>query len=145
MLKTFLIGLKDLRIATRDRAALVLMLAAPFLLTLGLGLVTGRFSGDTGGGLADIPVVLVNLDGAQLGNALVDVFKSEDLAELVEPIEVQDAATARQMIDQDKASAAVIIPKGFTGSVIPAQGTFTSTDALSQPAMKIEIYANPTK
>lgn len=42
MLKTFLIGLKDVRLAFRDRAALIFMLAAPFVLTLGLGLVTGR-------------------------------------------------------------------------------------------------------
>ena len=31
MLKTFLIGIKDLRLAFRDRAALILMLAAPFV------------------------------------------------------------------------------------------------------------------
>ena len=56
--KALLIGLKDLRIAARDRAALLLMLAAPFILTLGLGLVTGSFgssgagSGAAGGGRA---------------------------------------------------------------------------------------------
>ena len=44
MRKLFLIGLKDLKLAFRDRAALILMLLAPFLLTLGLGFVTGRFS-----------------------------------------------------------------------------------------------------
>jgi ABC-2 type transport system permease protein len=145
MLKTFLIGIKDLRIAFRDRAALVLMLAAPFLLTLGLGLVTGRFSGNTSGGLADIPVLIVNLDKAELGNALVEVFNSEDLAELVEPQMIEDAATARLMIDQDKASAAVIIPEGFTRSVIPAEGEFTNTDIEGQEAVQVEILANPTK
>jgi len=44
MLKTFLIGIKDMKLAFRDRAALIFMLLAPFLLTLGMGLVTGRFS-----------------------------------------------------------------------------------------------------
>ena len=37
MRKLFLIGLKDVKLAFRDRAALILMLLAPFLLTLGLG------------------------------------------------------------------------------------------------------------
>ena len=74
MLKTFLIGIKDLRLAFRDRAALILMLAAPFVLTLGLGLVTGRFSGNNNSGLSDIPVIIINLDNDQLGNALVDTF-----------------------------------------------------------------------
>ena len=52
MTKTFLIGIKDLRLVFRDRAALILMLVAPFLLTLGMGLVTGRFSGNTSGSYA---------------------------------------------------------------------------------------------
>ena len=40
MRKLFLIALKDLRLIFRDRSALVLMLAAPFVLTLGMGAVT---------------------------------------------------------------------------------------------------------
>ena len=67
MLKTFLIGIKDLRLAFRDRAALILMLAAPFVLTLGLGLVTGPFSGNNNSGLSDSPVIIMNLDKDQLG------------------------------------------------------------------------------
>ena len=84
MLKTFLIGIKDVRLAFRDRAALILMLAAPFVLTVGLGLVTGRFSSNTSSGVSDIPVIIVNLDHDQLGNALADVFNSADFADLLE-------------------------------------------------------------
>ena len=50
MSKLFIIGFKDLRIMFRDRAALILMLAAPFVLTLGLGLVTGGFSQSSSAG-----------------------------------------------------------------------------------------------
>jgi hypothetical protein len=74
MKKLFLIGWKDLRLAFRDRAALVLMLLAPLLLTLGLGAVTGRFSGGSSTGISHIPVVLVNQDGGLLGNDLVACF-----------------------------------------------------------------------
>ena len=85
MKKLFLIGIKDLKLMFRDRAALIFMLLAPFLLTIGMGFVTGRFSGGSTG-LSDIPVVIVNLDNEQdLGNALVDLFNSEDLADLMEP------------------------------------------------------------
>src|SRR5512141_1473269 len=49
MKKLFLIGTKDLKLMFRDRAGLMLMLLAPFLLTLGLGFVTGRFSGKSSG------------------------------------------------------------------------------------------------
>jgi len=143
MLKTFLIGIKDLRLAFRDRAALILMLAAPFVLTLGLGLVTGRFSGSTNSGLSNIPVIIVNLDKDQLGNALADAFNSADLADLVEPTASSDPEAARRLIDEDKAAAVVIIPAGFTKSIMPQQSGFTS-NAMPE-TVKIEVYANPTR
>ncbi len=139
MLKLILIGLKDLKLVFRDRAALILMLLAPFALTLGLGFVTGRFSGGSGSGLSDIPVVIVNLDKAQLGDALVEAFKSADLAKLVEPTETDSPAAARRLIDEDKSAAAIIIPDGFTESIIP------TAQNLSPDSVKIEIYTNPTR
>lgn len=138
MKKIFLIGFKDLTLVFRDRPALLLMLLAPFLLTLGLGFVTGRLSGKGGSGISDIPVILVNQDKAQLGNALVDLFKSPDLAGLVKPSESDDPAAARRLTDQDKAAAAVVIPAGFTDSIIPREG------GTSAGTVQIEIYANPT-
>ena len=144
MLKTFLIGIKDLRLAFRDRAALILMLAAPFVLTLGLGLVTGRFSGNNNSGLSDIPVIIVNLDNEQLGNALADVFTSAELADLMEPSASSDPEVARKLIDEDEAAAVVIIPEGFTRSIIPQQGDFDNPDAVQEP-VKIEVYANPSR
>lgn len=140
MKKLFLIGLKDIRLAFRDRAALILMLGAPFVLTVGLGLVSGRFSGGTGSGLADIPVVIVNQDDAQLGDALVEVFESDDLSTLVEPAESEDADAARRLVDDDEAAAAIIIPAGFTDSVIPQEGF-----AADPTVIKIEVYANPAR
>jgi ABC-2 type transport system permease protein len=152
MLKTILIGLKDLRLVFRDRAALVFMLLAPFLLTVGMGFVTGRFSGTSNSGLQDIPVIIVNLDNAELGDALVDTFNSEDLADLVAPASSSDPVAARQLIDDDQAAAAVIIPEGFTRSIIPAEGTMppalapgASVDPTASEAdsVSIEVYVNP--
>ena len=143
MLKTFLIGIKDVKLAFRDRAALIFMLLAPFLLTLGMGLVTGRFSGDNSSGVSDIPVVIVNQDDGELSKALVDLFNSEDLAELVEPTIGESPEAARQMVDEDTVAAAIIIPAGFTNSIIPEQNAFNNGN---QPkAIKIEMYANPAR
>ena len=136
MKKTFLIGWKDLTLAFRDRTALLLMLAAPFLLTLGLGFITGRFSGSSTSGLSDIPVILVNQDGGQVGNGLVSFFQSPDLAGLVTTTLVADPALARQMVDQDQAAAAIIIPAGFTQGLISA--------AAGRP-VPLDLYANPTR
>ena len=144
MLKTLLIGIKDLELMFRDRAALVFMLLAPFLLTIGMGFVTGRFSGGSSG-LSDIPVVIVNLDNEQLGNALTDLFASEELADLLEPTSSDDPEAARQLIDEDQAAAAVIIPEGFTRSIIPAEGTSFDEGFVQPEPVKIEVYANPSR
>ena len=144
MRKLFLIGIKDLKLIFRDRAALIFMLLAPFLLTIGMGFVTGRFSGNSSG-LSDIPVIIVNLDKEQLGNALADVFSSEELADLMEPTTSSDPEAARRLIDEDKAAAAVIIPAGFTRSIIPAEGTTFDQNYVQPEPVRIEVYTNPSR
>jgi len=140
MKKILLIGRKDLTLAFRDRAALLLMLAAPFALTLGLGFITGRLSGGSNSGLADIPVIVVNQDGERLGDALVDLFGSEELASLIALSETADPAAAHRQVDTDAAAAAIIIPAGFTRSIIPAAGTLPNGEVVP-----IELYTNPTR
>lgn len=144
MKKLFLIGLKDLKLMFRDRAALVFMLLAPFLLTIGMGFVTGRFSGSSSG-LSDIPIVIVNLDNQQLGDALADVFSSQELADLMEPSASSDPEAARRLIDDDQAAAAVIIPEGFTRSIIPPEGTMFDASYIQPEPVMIEVYANPSR
>jgi ABC-2 type transport system permease protein len=140
MKKLWLIGIKDVTLAFRDRAALVLMLLAPFLLTLGLGFVTGQFgSGGGPGGLSEIPVALVNQDEGELGRALVEVFQSDELSGLVIAQIETDPAAARQQVDDDELAAVVVIPAGFTASIIPSAGGQTGE------AVKIAVYANPTR
>src|SRR6185436_3055353 len=138
MKKIFIIGWKDFTIIWRDRAALILMLAAPFVLTLGLGFVSGRFSGKTSG-LSDIPVLLVNQDQGALGQALEDAFNSPGLAGLVLPTALSDPAAARQQVETDKVAAAIIIPAGFTDGFIPDAAGHTG------PELPLEIYSNPAR
>ena len=141
MKKTFLVGLKDVKLAFRDRSAIILMLLAPFILTLGMGFVTGRLSGGgTNTGLADIAVVIVNQDNDRLGDALVEVLNSDDLDDLLEPTESQDLQAARQLLDDDEAAAVVLIPAGFTQSVLSQ-----TQDSQSEAGSMIDIYANPTR
>ena len=144
MYNLLLIGLKDLKLMFRDRAALTFALLAPFLLTIGMGFVSGRFSGNSGG-ISDIPVVIVNLDNEQLGDALTDVFSSEELADIVEPTASSDPEAARRLIDEDQAAAAVIIPAGFTRSIIPAEGTMFDANSIPSENVQIEVYANPSR
>jgi ABC-2 type transport system permease protein len=140
MRKFFLIALKDLKLSFRDTAALLMMLAAPFALTLGMGAVTGRFSGGTSTGLSDISVILINQDGGELGTALVEMFSSPELADLIEPSIGTDFAQAQASVDADTAAAVILIPAGFTNSIIPAEGM-----AGPPETVQIELYSNPTR
>lgn len=141
MKKILTIGWKDLIILFRDRGALVLMLGAPFVLTLGLGLITGAFSGSgQNSGLGNIPVALVNEDEGELGQALLDLFYSDELADLLEPATAVSPTTARQQVDNDQIAAAVIIPAGFSAAIFPDQQTGQVGTAVA-----IEIYANPAR
>ena len=115
------------------------MLLAPFLLTLGLGVVTGRFSGSSSNGISHIPVILVNQDGKQLGNDLVTTFQSKDLNGLVDPSLSTDPSSAYKQVDNNQAVAVIVIPAGFTDSVIPPQGQSTPGNGI-----EIELYTNPT-
>lgn len=141
MKKIFLIGLKDLLLIFRDPAALILMLLAPFALTIGLGFVTGRMGNSTSSGISDIPVILVNQDGGQLGTALIEMFHSSDLQDLVAPSEMDDFTLAQQAVDDDQAAAAILIPAGFSDSIIPS----ASAASLDSAVVALQLYSNPTR
>jgi ABC-2 type transport system permease protein len=140
MRKLFLIALKDLKLVFRDRTALVFMLLAPFALTLGLGLATGSFNSNSDSGVLDLPVVVVNDDNASLGNSLVEMVQSDELADLLEPQILTDANAARKMVDDDTTTAVIYIPSGFTNSIIPVEG-----QSLPSETVQIELYGNPTR
>jgi ABC-2 type transport system permease protein len=132
------IGWKDLRVIFRDRAALILMLVAPFVLTVAMGLVTGSLGSSTSG-IEKVSVVVVNLDQDDLANKLVEVLKAPELSQLLAVEENSDVAAARALVDTNKTAAVIIIPAGFTASVIPQDGQ------ASAPAKQIEVYKNPSR
>jgi ABC-2 type transport system permease protein len=49
------------------------------------------------------------------------------------------------LINDDKAAAAVIIPAGFTRSIVPADGTAFDQNYVEPEPVKIEVYANPSR
>lgn len=140
MTKLLAVGLKDLKLIFRDPAALVMLLAAPFVLTLGLGFVSGRFSGGPTTTLRDIPVVIVDQDGGELAGQLVAVLTSDELADLLAPTQVSDAEAAREQVRAEVAAAAVIIPAGFSKSIIPA-----APGDDPGPAVAVEVLTNPAR
>ncbi|MRR31906.1 ABC transporter permease, partial [bacterium] len=141
MKKIFLLGWKDLTLAFRDKAALILMLLAPFALTLGMGLVTGSLSGGgSNTGISAIPIVLVNEDDGAFGKELVQFFKSAEMSDIMLPTEESNLAEAKAQVDEDQIAAVIHIPSGFTASIIPQDSSGKPT-----PEVKIDLYLNANR
>ncbi|MCP4535728.1 MAG: ABC transporter permease [Chloroflexi bacterium] len=147
MNKILNIAWKDLTVTFRDPTALAVMLVTPFALTLAIAFAFGGLTGGGGSsGLSNIPVVIVNHDTGEFGTFLVETFKSEELANLVEPTFMSDDAAARATVDADETAAAIIVPANFSESIVPA-GLMPddSPTTLERQESAIEIYANPTQ
>lgn len=144
MKKIWSIARKDLIVTFRDPAALVMLLLTPFALTLAIAFAFGGLGGDSGGGLSDIPVTIVNHDAGELGAQLVEVLQAEDLADLLAPVVETDDAAARLAVDGDKSAAAVIIPADLSESVMPAGLTMGQVSSERSQSV-VELYANPTR
>lgn len=117
-MKAWYIAFKDNLIRFRDRNGLLLMLAAPLVVAAIVGAAFGGFSG--GGGdspLTDIPFIVVNEDAGELGQAVVDILKSDDLAEMLEPTEMSDLAAAKRLVEQGETRGIIHIPPEFTASI----------------------------
>jgi ABC-2 type transport system permease protein len=154
MKKIFNIAWKDLLITLGDPAALILTIATPFALTLVMIFAFGNVNDS---GISGIPVAIVNLDESDFGQNLVEVFKSEDLADLVAPTEIDDPTAAKAAVDNDEFAAAVIIPANLgEGMMFAEMSTISDPDQpFSQSDLSdwgntgeqavIEIYGNPTR
>jgi ABC-2 type transport system permease protein len=140
MNKILTIAWKDLLILLQDRAALIFMLAAPFMLTLGMGAVSGAFSPSASTGIQSIPIVVVNQDQGPLGRVIVDVLSGESMDGLFTVKEAQDIQSLRREVEEDRTAAGIIIPAGYSASIMPS----LHSSSPGEPAL-IEVYTNPVR
>lgn len=139
MRKIFTIMWKDVNVLFRDWAAVILIIAGPLVLTIGMGLVTGSFNrSDAAPTISLIPVVIVDHDGGRLAEALVDLFTDDSLAELVSAEIMTDEAAARALVEAGDAAATVLIPQGFSDSFFPDMASGELPDPVA-----VEVYADP--
>lgn len=135
MFKLLAIGLKDLKVAFRDRVGWI-MLAGPFVLTLAMGFVTGAFSVSMGEpAIQANKIVVVNEDEGELGEAMVTWLQDESIQSVVNVSVMSSATRARDLVDEGKYVAALIMPVDFSQAVL-------STEEPDQES-PIEMYVYP--
>ena len=133
MQKIWYIAYKDTLIRFRDRNGILLMLVAPLVLAAIMGAAFGGFGGDAPAPISDIPIVIINQDSGDLGQAVVDILKSDDLAGLLEPVSSDDLAGAKQQVERGEMRAVVVIPADFSDTVRSQQGDATAIALFTDP------------
>jgi len=134
MRKIWSIAIKDTLVRFRDRNGILLMLVAPLVLAAIIGAAFGGFGGDSPSPINAIPIIVVNQDNGDLGQRVVDILHSDDLAELLEPEDSEDLVEAKQQIEQGEIRAVVVIPPDFSDTVRSQQGASTTLDLFTDPA-----------
>ncbi len=113
---------KDFLIFLKDRVAIALGFAVPLVMILVFGLV---FGGEGGNTLQELDVLAVNEDlgsaGARLLRSLDELDEIRILQSLQNDSITLDSVKARSRVAQGKASAALIVPRGFSDSLKSGQ------------------------
>ena len=139
MRKILTIMWKDISVIFRDGAALLLMIAGPLVLTLGLGLITGSFNRDEDAPtISRIPVLVVDQDGGALATVLDDLLRGDTLSDLLAAEAWHDETAALERVRQGEAAAAVIIPAGFSASLMP-----NPTSGELPAPVALRVYGDP--
>jgi ABC-2 type transport system permease protein len=138
-MKAWRVALKDNLIRFRDRNGLLLMLAAPLLIAAIVGAAFGGFGGQNNTApLTDIPFVVVDDDEGDLGQALVDILRSADLSDLLEPTILSDLAAARALVEAGEMRGVIYIPPEFSASIRDR-----SRPGAAAPTSTVLLYTDP--
>ncbi len=150
-MKVFDIALKDLTSSLRSASALIFMFGVPLLVTGMFYFMFGNIASQDGFSLPEIVVVIANLDEGgpkfqtnpknipggvkadTMGELVVGILQSDEIADLLDARLFTDAATARAAVDTQQAQVAIIIPADFSKQ-------FADVDGIAA----IEFYQDPT-
>jgi ABC-2 type transport system permease protein len=150
-MKALDIAFKDMLRSYRSASALLFMFGLPLLISTMFYLMFGNLAGGGDFNLPRTKVIIANLDeggpkfqvntdsipgggtARTMGELVVSILTSEDMAKLVDPVITQDAFAARAAVDQQTAQVAIIIPPDFSKQFADIDGK-----------AKIEFYQDPT-
>lgn len=139
-MKLFKIAWKDFKITYRDVTALLLMIAAPLLMTL---VMAFAFSGSTDAGFSTIPVAVVNLDNGMAGEMLVNALTSEEVKDYITSEESIDMDKALAELDNDKLGAVILIPADASALFEATSDDYAENELGF--STDIELYTNPVR
>jgi ABC-type Na+ efflux pump permease subunit len=150
-MKALDIALKDMLRSFRSFFAVVFMFVVPLLVTGMFYLMFGNIADNGGFNLPRTKVIVANLDEGgpkfqvnpknvpggreadTMGELIVNILESDDMAELIEVSHAPDATSARAAVDDQQAQVAIILPPDFSEQFADQDGEAV-----------IEFYQDPT-
>ena len=150
-MKAFDIAFKDMTRSFRSFFAVVFMFIVPLLVTGMFYFMFGNLASDGGFNLPKTQVIVANLDEGgpkfkvnpknipggkkadTMGELIVNILESDDMAELIEVSHAPSAEFARAAVDSQQAQVAIIIPTDFSHQFADQDGKAV-----------IEFYQDPT-
>jgi ABC-2 type transport system permease protein len=142
-MKTLAIALKDTLTRFRDRNAILLMIAAPLLISLVMGAAFGG-QGAAASPISEIPLIIVNADEGGLGAdfaaiyAEIQVDTSEGEKPLFTVTAMTDKDAALEQVELGKTRGVVHIPAGFSARLQAA----ADPEGARSPVV-VEVYTDP--
>jgi len=129
-LKLLNIALKEVKIIFRDRMALLILLAMPFILMTIMGMALGGLF-SKGPELSKIDVAVVNYDDGKLSEDFIEeILKGDELSKLLNIMET-NKERAMHLVKIGDISSVIIIPSDFTSQIMKNKST------------EITIYGDP--
>ncbi len=150
-MKALDIALKDMLRSFRSFFAIVFMFVVPLLVTGMFYFMFGNLADNGGFSLPRTKVIIANMDEGgpkfqvnpknipggkkadTMGDLVVNILQSEDLADLVEVSFAPNPGAARAAVDNQQAQVAIVIPENFSKEFADVYGKAT-----------IEFYQDPT-
>jgi ABC-2 type transport system permease protein len=141
-MKSWMIALKDTRIAFSDKNALLLMIAAPLLISMIMGAAFGNL-GDESSPVSEIPVVIVNLDEGDLGETFVriladiEVETSEGQKPLFALTTLKSKSEAISQVERGDARGVLYLPPEFSESLRSSETKTAQVEVYSDPSASV--------
>jgi len=139
MRPVLVIAAKDLKQRLRDRSAIVLALLAPLAVA---ALMSAAFGGAEN---VHATLAVANEDHGAVATGLLAALHAPELGRLVTVDEVRSASAATQAVRSGSADAGIVIPAGFSASVLTASPEALSTVTSVNDTVAAELASSVTQ
>ncbi len=140
MRKIFLIGLKDVRIRSRDLASFIMLLVMPLILIFVLGIV---FQPLWASKPFTIDIAVFDEDEGEFSKILIDdVFGSNELKDMIKINFLENEEKVKKDINDEKIAAGIIFRKGFSESIIKGENAQIEVYGAPEQSIKAGVVKN---